>query len=123
MAILNRDMFLRIQDELSGKKVEIVEIAPDIQVQVVQLTAEAALELFTMSENDSPEMRNQLGTLRWVAACCRGEDGRQVFDIDDLRKMPLGIVQKLAAAVNKVNGLADPEAVAESEKNSVLTIS
>lgn len=123
MAILNRDMFLQIQEELAGQKSELVEIAPGIEVQVVQLTAEAGFGLFNLADSDPADKRNEMGTFRWVAACCRGEDGVQVFSVDDLRQMPLEIVQKLAQAVNRVNGLANPDSIEEAEKNSNTAIS
>lgn len=123
MAILNRDMFLQIQDELAGPKFELVEIAAGVEVQVVQLTAEAGFGLFNLAESDSPDERNKLGTLRWIAACCRGEDNVQVFSVDDLKRLPFDIVQRLAQAVNRVNGIANPESIEDAEKNSDLAIS
>lgn len=123
MAILNRDMFLEIKEELAGQKIELVEITPGVEVQVVQLTAEAGFGLYNLSEKDPQDSRNELGTLRWVAACCRGEDGVQVFTVEDLKKMPMQIVQELAAAVNRVNNIANPEAIEDAEKNSEMAIS
>lgn len=125
MAILSRDMFLEIREELEGKKAELVEIAPGIEVRVVQITADAGYALSNMLEREASNdgRINTEDTFRWVAACCRGEDGEQVFTPEDLGKLPMRTVQDLVAAVNRVNDLANPVAIEDAEKNSEVAIS
>lgn len=124
MAILDREMFLKIQNEMLGPKSELVEIVPGYEVKVVQLTAEEGLGLYSIADGDSEEERNQNGSFRWIAACCQSEDGAQVFTFEDVQKLPVRVVSKLIGAVNRVNDLAEGDsAIEEAEKNSEKTTS
>lgn len=119
MAILNKAMLDELQNEILGQKVELVEVKPGLCVKVVQLSAEAGFGLVNMAEKEkTPERRNFMGTLRWIAASCVDDEGNEVFTLDYLKKMPFEFVQKLAQAVNKVNGIASSVAIEEAEKNS-----
>ena len=117
MAILNRDMLKEIKDDLFERQFELVEIKPGIQVRIAQLSAEAGFAIVSMGDKDTPEKRNQEGILRWIAASCVDEDGKEVFKLDELKQMPFELVQKLAQAVNRINAISSPEAVEDARKN------
>ena len=116
--ILNRDMFLQIKEELSGKKEEFVEIVPGIDARVVQLTADAAFALLAMGQADDDKKDDiSQNTYRWIAACVRDNDGNPVFEVDDLKTLPFRVVQELMRVVNRINGMAGAEGAEEAEKN------
>lgn len=123
MAILNRDMFEAIRQDLVDQNSELVEIMPNVQVRVAQLTARAGFELVNMSEGETEEDKNRLSSYRWIAACCVDDDGKPVFTIEDVEGLPFELVQRLAKAVNKVNGIASSAGEEEAEKNSGEAIS
>lgn len=124
MAILDRDLFLKVQNEALAPKSELVEIAPGYEVKVVQLTAEEGLDLYSTNGEEDQDKQGKTSTLKWVAACCKGENGSPIFTIEDVQNLPAQIVFKLAAAVNRVNELASGDnAIEEAEKNSEATTS
>lgn len=116
--VLNRDMFLQIKEELSGKKEEFVEIVPGIEARVVQLTADAAFALLAMNQDeDDKKVDISQNTYRWIAACVRDNFGNPVFEADDLKTLPFKVVQELMRVVNRINGMAGGDGTEEAEKN------
>lgn len=125
MAILTREAFLDLKDSLLGEHTTYVEVAPDLEVKVVQLTAEGAFAVMDNGGDDdlTEKQRFRRSSYRWAAACCVDEDGNQVFTVEDLEKLPYQLLMKLVQAVNRVNGLSNPEAIDEAEKNSEEALS
>lgn len=123
MSVLNREMFLQIREELSGQNEEFVEVMPGVKARIVQLTSDAGFALVALAqkdaENDKDDEAKTLGlnSYRWICACVVDEQGNPVFQMDDFATLPFELVQRLARAVNKVNGLAAPEGIEEAEKN------
>lgn len=122
MAILNRDVFLQIKEELAGRNEEFIEILPDVQARIVQLTSDAGFALVAKAQKDAEEELGEaqaisLNSYRWICACVVDENGNPVFQMGDLATLPFELVQRLAAAVNKVNGLMTPQGTEEAEKN------
>lgn len=120
--ILNREIFLQIREELSGKQEKFVDIAPGIQARVVQLTSDAGFALIAMTQDedkDSDGGKNLgINSYRWICACVVDDAGNPVFEMDDFKTLPFELVQRLARVVNEVNGLAPTgDGMEDAEKN------
>lgn len=122
--VLNRDVFLQIKDELYGQRDKYVEIVPGLKARIVQLTADAGFGLVALAQKDGADKDDKpsgkelgLNSYRWICACVLDVDGNSVFQMDDLKDLPFELVQRLARAVNEVNGLSAPDSVEEAEKN------
>lgn len=116
MAILSRDVFQQIKEELVGCNSELVEVQGGLYVKVVQLTADAGFALLALNDKDDDADKNRLATYRWICASCVDEQNNPIFKPEDFKYIPFDMVQKLTKAVNKVNHIGI-DATEEAEKN------
>lgn len=127
MAVLTRETFLDLKESLFGRQAEYVEIMPGYSVKIVQLTAEGAFAVMDDGAEDAGEIsekeKNRRSSYRWAAACCVDEDGNQIFTVEDLEGLPYKMLIPLVQAVNRVNGLSNPEVIEQAEKNSEEALS
>lgn len=114
MTVLTKETFMAMKEEICGVDSEYVELKPGIGVNVVQMTAEGAVTLASMSKGAD----SSSAIFDWVAACCVDNELNPVFTREDVMKMPNAIVQKLSTAIARLNGLISTEASEEAEKNS-----
>ena len=113
MAILNKESFAALRDDIFAIQSEYVELKDGYGVYVVQLTTDGAISLASFNAQNP-----DYAMLNWAAACCVDENYEQVFSVDDLRRLPQALTHKLIDAVVRVNGLLNKTAVEDAEKNS-----
>lgn len=112
MAVITKDLFAQMKEELFGVESEYVELKNGYGVNVIQLTAEGAVALASSQNNDT-----QNAIFAWTAACCVDDDLNPIFTKEDVAKLPHDIAGKLTSAVARLNGLLNVETSGEAEKN------
>ena len=113
MQIISKDQFGELLDSLFEHDKEVVELMPEVGVNVIALSAAAAVGL---SEETKDDEGNAM--YAWVAACCVDDEYNKVFTTEEVGKLPSAMFRKLSDAVIKVNGLLSNTSVEEAEKNS-----
>ena len=113
MQIVTKDQFDELLNQLFSGDKEVVELLPEVGVNVIALSAAAAVNL---SEETKDDEANAM--YAWVAACCVDDEYNPVFTKEVVGKLPSATFRKLSDAVIRVNGLLSNTSVEEAEKNS-----
>lgn len=113
MQIISKDQVGELLGELFKEKKEVVEVMPDVGVNVIELSATAAINL-SEDTKDNPDVI----TRAWVAACCVDDEFNPIFTVEEAGKLPGTTLKKLFDAVVRVNSIMSTTSVEEAEKNS-----
>lgn len=113
MTIVNKDSLREMLELLDSSTSEEVEVVPGHAVKVVALTAEGAMEIIGLTDEDKDN-----AIYVWTSACCLDANMDRVWSVDEVKKLPNKVFAKLSEAVIRMNGLLSSDSVEEAEKNS-----
>lgn len=112
MATLNKKLFKSLSNDLFKVKTERLEVAEGYEVNIIQLTAQAAIDLSKSGAEDE-----ESAIFAWTAACVVDDDFKSIFTVEDIRKMPQAMVRPMTEAVVRLNGLLNTDTTEAAEKN------
>lgn len=113
MTVVKKKAIQEMLDLIYSSTSEEVEVVPGYAVKVVALTAEGAMGVIGLTDEDKDN-----AIYVWTSFCCLDADRDRVWSVDEVKKLPNKVFAKLSEAVIRMNGLLSSESVEEAEKNS-----